>query len=146
MKICSLHRAGRLGTFVVAAAVCMLAGGLAGIGGCASSVDRRVDAWGGEGGAIASQAGSWELLFGTPDLERQLASQRKDDSWELGRRDAQLNPRAGRAVTALDSWPEPGRPSLSGYRRIPTRDTESSAIFYLAPSDRRGRQDPGWWY
>lgn len=101
---------------------------------------------GGVGGPVASQGGSWELLFGTPDLERQLASQRGGEEWERGRRDAGLNPRAGRAVTALDSWPEPERPSLSGYRRIPTRDTGSSAIFYLAPSDRRGRQDPGWWY
>ncbi|MBX3402672.1 MAG: hypothetical protein KF699_04580 [Phycisphaeraceae bacterium] len=121
------------------------AGGLAlALAGCASGVEHRADAWGGEGAAaqVASQGGAWELVFATPDLEPRV----REAGPEHARRDHALNPRAGRALTAADSWPEADRPSLSRSRRIPTRDTGSSSVFYFGERERRGGQDSGWWY
>lgn len=141
MRIGTSHRSRRarlvpgLGAAVLSAAA---------LAGCASGVERRADAWGGEGAAarVASQGGAWELVFATPDLEPRM----RDAGPEYARRDHALNPRAGRAITAADSWPEADRPSLSRSRRIPTRDTGSSSVFYLSERERRGGQDPGWWY
>lgn len=141
MKTRTSHRA-RGARWALGLAAAALAG--AGLAGCASGVERRADAWGGEGAAaqVASQGGAWELVFATPDLEPRVR-EAGPESW---RRDHALNPRTGRAMTAADGWPEADRPSLSRSRRIPTRDTGSSSVFYFSERERRGGQDQGWWY
>lgn len=129
---CAIGACAALACFVLAA------------GGCASSIERRADAWGGEGALAptASQGGAWELVFATPDVEPRT----RDAGPELARRDGELNPRAGRALTAADGWPEADRPSLSRSRRIPTRDTGSSSVFYFSERERRRDGDAQWWY
>jgi len=124
--------------------------------GCSSSVERRADAWGGEGaqtsntarGSSASQGGSWELVFASPSSASHV------DGPEYARRDASLNPRGNQPLTALDSWPEAPRADLARSRSVRVRDSESAFIYYFPSTDNRGHNRSsghssgrsGWWY
>ena len=131
----------------------------AGAGGCASSVDRRADAWGGEGAAAAqtrrglpathpSQGGSWELVFPTPGVNARLADAQPGP--EYGRLDAGLNPRSTLARTAIDDWPQGPRPDLARARSVRIRDRRDTFIYYFPTRDHRGSSGDSarsaWWY
>jgi hypothetical protein len=123
-------------------------------GGCSSAVEQRADAWGGEGATkasrrpMASQGGSWELVFASPGVNSRLAG--SGEGPEFGRLDASLNPRGGQPVTALSSWPEAPRPDLARARSVRVRDNESTFIYYLPTGSRGGSNTSdtrsGWWY
>lgn len=154
MKICSTPASvQRRGTTVAGAGLaCALA--LA-ASGCSSTVERRADAWGGEGAAtasrqpIATQGSAWELVFQSPYVNTQLAD--AGEGPEYSRRDASLNPRSDQAYTALSNWPEGPRPDLARARNIRVRDSESTFIYYLPTGSRSGSSNTnynrsGWWY
>ncbi len=163
MKICSrLHasfqRRGHR-TAAVRAALPLALAALAIIAtGCSSSVERRADAWGGEGthtskataarSSAPSQGGSWELVFQSPSVAAHA------DGPEYARRDASLNPRGNEPLTALSDWPEAPRADLSRSRSIRVRDSESTFIYYFPSTDHRGGHrhsghsfhHSSWWY
>lgn len=129
------------------------------LSGCASSVDRRADAWGGEGSAragvrqpVASQGGSWEMVFQSPGVSAELAG--LEPGPEYSRRDSSLSPRRNEPVTAMSNWPEAPRADLARRRSIRVRDTESSFIYFFPTGDGRGSSVGGgsssgrssWWY
>lgn len=127
-----------------------------GLTACSSSVDRRADAWGGEGPAtasrapVASQGGSWELVFQSPGVNAQLAG--LEPGPEHARRDGALNPRGNEPVTAMSNWPEAPRADLARSRSVRVRDNESTFIYYFPTGNRRGTSGgtssdrAGWWY
>ncbi len=139
-------------------AICvgMFSVGLIGLAGCSSPVDRRADAWGGEGPhtaarkPIASQAGSWESVFLTPGVNARLAD--AGEGPEYARLDSTLNPRANQPLTAIDSWPEAPRADLARGRSIRVRDNQNTFIYYFPAGNGRAGSGgtssdrPGWWY
>ncbi len=125
---------------------------------CSSTVDRRADAWGGEGAhaataarkPVASQGGSWELVFPSPGVAARLAD--SGDGPEYARLDGSLNPRTNQPLTAIDSWPEAPRADLSRARSVRVRDNQNAFIYYFPTNSRRGGTSGGgggtstWWY
>jgi hypothetical protein len=114
-----------------------------GLAACSSSVDRRADAWGGEGAVtgaarqpVASQAGSWELVFQSPRVSAELAG--LEPGPEFFRRDSSLSPRGNEPVTAMSNWPEAPRADLARRRSVRVRDTASSFIYFFPTGDGRG--------
>ena len=141
---------GRFGTVALALTL------VCGLSACSSSVDRRADAWGGEGPATASpkptasQGGAWETVFATPGVNARLAD--AGEGPEYSRLDSTLSPRGNEPVTALSAWPEAPRADLARSRSVRVRDNESSFIYYFPTGSRRGTSGgtssdrAGWWY
>lgn len=160
----SIKRHGHRATTLLAAAPLALIALAAVASGCSSTVDRRADAWGGEGAhtsrstaantarkPVASQGGSWELVFPSPGVAARLAD--SGEGPEYARLDGSLNPRGNEPLTAIDSWPEAPRADLGRARSVRVRDNQNAFIYYFPTRSRRGGTSGGtssghstWWY
>ncbi len=114
-------------------AACVVAAALA--AGCATSVERR-PGWG-DGVAAGGQGAAWEVVFPAPDMSGE------PEGDELLRRNLALNERVEAPLEAIDSWPQPARPTIERPWRLYFSTSGREYLFFRP--ERPWPWRPGWW-
>lgn len=117
----------KIRTGIVVLTGAMALGLLGGLGGCASSVPRRVEAV-----RVPMGGASWDLVMASPAVQdEQLAG-----GWEQDRNNDRLAIASNNASLASDEWPEDARPSLDNARRLYLPQNPNTILYY---SNDRGQ-------